>query len=80
MLKLHNIQTNYGAVRALHDISLEVMQGEIIVLLGMNGAGKSTTLKTISGLLHPLRGSIAFQDEPIERGRFSPRRSCRAGQ
>ncbi len=77
MLKLHNIQTNYGAVRALHDISLEVMQGEIIVLLGMNGAGKSTTLKTISGLLHPLRGSIAFQDEPIER--LSPEQVVRRG-
>jgi branched-chain amino acid transport system ATP-binding protein len=77
MLKLRNIQTNYGAVRALHDISLEVMQGEIIVLLGMNGAGKSTTLKTISGLLHPLRGSIVFQDQPIER--LSPEQVVRRG-
>ena len=53
MLKVRNIQANYGDVRALHDISLEVMPGEIIVLLGVNGAGKSTTLKTISGLIHP---------------------------
>jgi branched-chain amino acid transport system ATP-binding protein len=77
MLKVSNIQANYGAVRALHDISLEVMPGEIIVLLGVNGAGKSTTLKTISGLLHPSRGSITFQDQPIDR--LSPEQVVRLG-
>jgi branched-chain amino acid transport system ATP-binding protein len=77
MLKVSNIQANYGAVRALHDISLEVMPGEIIVLLGVNGAGKSTTLKTISGLLHPARGSITFQDQPIDR--LSPEQVVRMG-
>lgn len=77
MLKVSNIQANYGAVRALHDISLEVMPGEIIVLLGMNGAGKSTTLKTISGLIHPLHGSITFHDKPIDR--LSPEQVVRLG-
>jgi branched-chain amino acid transport system ATP-binding protein len=77
MLKVSNIQANYGAVRALHDISLEVMPGEIIVLLGVNGAGKSTTLKTISGLIHPARGSITFQDRPINR--LSPEQVVRMG-
>jgi branched-chain amino acid transport system ATP-binding protein len=77
MLKVSNIQANYGAVRALHDISLEVMPGEIIVLLGVNGAGKSTTLKTISGLLHPSRGSITFQDRSIDR--LSPEQVVRLG-
>jgi branched-chain amino acid transport system ATP-binding protein len=77
MLKVRNIQANYGAVCALHDISLEVMPGEIIVLLGVNGAGKSTTLKTISGLLHPARGSITFQDRPIDR--LSPEQVVRMG-
>ncbi|HVE22760.1 MAG TPA: ABC transporter ATP-binding protein [Acidocella sp.] len=77
MLKVHNIQANYGAVCALHDISLDVMPGEIIVLLGMNGAGKSTTLKAISGLIHPARGSIIFQDKPIDR--MSPEQVVRMG-
>jgi branched-chain amino acid transport system ATP-binding protein len=77
MLKVQNIQSNYGEVRALHDISLDVEQGEIIVLLGMNGAGKSTTLKTISGLIHPAHGSMTFQGQPINR--LSPERVVRMG-
>jgi branched-chain amino acid transport system ATP-binding protein len=77
MLKVSNIQASYGAVRALHDISLEVMPGEIIVLLGMNGAGKSTTLKTISGLIHPSHGSITFHNKPIDR--LSPEQVVRLG-
>jgi branched-chain amino acid transport system ATP-binding protein len=77
MLNVRNIQSNYGEVRALHDISLDVEQGEIIVLLGVNGAGKSTTLKTISGLIHPSQGSMIFQDQPIER--LSPERVVRMG-
>ena len=77
MLEVDHIQSNYGAVRALHDISVAVTQGEIIVLLGVNGAGKSTTLKTISGLLHPTQGSITFQGERIDR--LSPERIVRLG-
>ena len=77
MLKVRNIQSNYGEVRALHDISLDVEQGEIIVLLGVNGAGKSTTLKTISGLIHPSNGSMTFRGQPIDR--LSPERVVRMG-
>jgi branched-chain amino acid transport system ATP-binding protein len=77
MLEVQDIQSNYGDVRALHDISLDVKQGEIIVLLGVNGAGKSTTLKTISGLLHPSQGSIRFQGQRIDR--LSPERIVRLG-
>ena len=77
MLEVDHIQSNYGAVRALHDISVAVSRGEIIVLLGVNGAGKSTTLKTISGLLHPTQGSITFQGERIDR--MSPERIVRLG-
>ena len=77
MLKVSNIQAHYGAVCALHEISLDVMPGEIIVLLGMNGAGKSTTLKTISGLIHPSQGSIIFQGKPIDR--LSPEQVVRLG-
>jgi branched-chain amino acid transport system ATP-binding protein len=77
MLNVRNIQSNYGEVRALHDISLDVQQGEIIVLLGVNGAGKSTTLKTISGLIHPSHGSMTFQGQAIDR--LSPERVVRMG-
>jgi branched-chain amino acid transport system ATP-binding protein len=67
MLEVSTISARYGNVTALHDVSLSVAQGEIIVLLGVNGAGKSTTLKTISGLLHPTRGTVTFEGEPIDR-------------
>ncbi|QSO54865.1 ABC transporter ATP-binding protein [Alicyclobacillus curvatus] len=67
MLKVNHIESHYGQVIALHDIDVEVNQGEIVTLLGVNGAGKSTTLKTISGLLHPVKGTIEFEGERIDR-------------
>jgi branched-chain amino acid transport system ATP-binding protein len=67
LLKVEHIESRYGQVTALHDVAVEVNQGEIVVLLGVNGAGKSTTLKTISGLLHPAKGSIIFEGERIDR-------------
>ncbi|UOF92827.1 ABC transporter ATP-binding protein [Fodinisporobacter ferrooxydans] len=67
MLKLEQIESRYGEIVALHDISLEVNQGEVVVLLGVNGAGKSTTLKTISGLMHPTKGEIVYQGKRIDR-------------
>src|SRR5579875_3423120 len=67
MLKVNHIESRYGQVTALHDIDIEVYQGEIVVLLGVNGAGKSTTLKTISGLLRPTRGTIEYGGERIDR-------------
>ncbi|MGB7755703.1 MAG: ABC transporter ATP-binding protein [Salinisphaera sp.] len=67
MLKVDNISARYGKVQAISDVSLEVGQGEVVALLGVNGAGKSTTLKTISGLLRAQDGTIHFQDERIDR-------------
>ncbi len=65
MLKVENINVYYGAIHAIKGISFEVNDGEIVTLIGANGAGKSTTLQTISGLLHSATGSITFQGENI---------------
>ena len=65
MLKIDNIDVDYGAIHALKGISLEVNEGEIVTLIGANGAGKSTTLRTISGLLKPKTGSITFLGQSI---------------
>ncbi len=65
MLEIRNIDVFYGDVQVLWDISFEVKQGEVVALIGANGAGKSTTLKTISGLLRPRSGSILFNGTPI---------------
>jgi branched-chain amino acid transport system ATP-binding protein len=65
MLKLTDVNTYYGRIRALQGIDLEVGRGEIVTLIGANGAGKTTTLKTISGLLHPREGSVWFDGQDI---------------
>ena len=65
LLKLDNVKTNYGNIRALKGISLTVEKGEIVCLIGANGAGKSTTLMTIGGVLTPEDGDILFQNESI---------------
>lgn len=65
MLELKNIRTAYGQIEALKGISLTISQGEIVCLIGNNGAGKSTTLMTISGILRPGSGSISFVGEDI---------------
>lgn len=65
MLEVKNIEVFYGAIRALHGISLEVKAGEIVTLIGSNGAGKSTTLRTISGLLKSKTGEIWFEGRQI---------------
>ena len=67
MLKINNINVYYGQIHALHDVSFEVNDGEIVTLIGANGAGKSTILKTISGLLHSKTGSIEFMGENINK-------------
>ena len=61
MLKINNIDVSYGDVQVLWDVSFEVREREILVLIGANGAGKSTTIKTISSLLTPRRGTITFE-------------------
>lgn len=65
MLKVSGIETWYGAVQALKGVSLEVKQEEIVALLGANGAGKSTTIKTITGMLKPAQGTVEFQGRSI---------------
>ena len=65
MLKIENINVFYGAIHAIKDISIEVNEGEIVTLIGANGAGKSTTLRTISGLLKPKTGKITFEGKDI---------------
>lgn len=62
MLKVDNINVYYGAIHAIKNVSFQVNEGEIVTLIGANGAGKSTILKTISGLLHTKTGSVSFQD------------------
>jgi len=67
ILKLSNIESYYGPIMAIRGISLEVPRGKIVTLLGANGAGKTTVLKTISGILDPQKGSIEFLGKPIQR-------------
>ncbi len=67
LLKLENVHSYYGHIHALKGISFEVNEGEIVTLIGANGAGKSTTLRTISGLIHPKQGKITFQGQDISR-------------
>jgi len=66
MLELHNVQTFYGNIQALKSISMEIAQGEIVTLIGANGAGKSTTLMSISGVVPPRTGEIRFEGQPIQ--------------
>jgi branched-chain amino acid transport system ATP-binding protein len=70
MLKVSNINTYYGPIQALWDISFTVEKGTVYALIGSNGAGKTTLLKTISGWLHPTSGTIEFLDKRIDR--YSP--------
>ncbi|MER8980931.1 ABC transporter ATP-binding protein [Mesorhizobium sp. M0870] len=65
LLSVENLEVNFGAVRALKGISLDVHAGEVVALVGANGAGKSTTLRTISGLSRPRGGKIIFDGKPI---------------
>ena len=65
MLEVRNLAVRYGGIQALHDLSLSVPKGSIVTLVGANGAGKSTTLRTISGLVPPASGSIRFSGEEI---------------
>ena len=66
MLRLINVDTFYGPSQVLHNVSLEVNKGEIVCLLGANAAGKTTTMKTIFGLVHPRHGSVEFEGQPIQ--------------
>ena len=65
LLAVHDLEVSYGAIAALHGISLDVAKGEIVTLIGANGAGKTTTLRTISGLLKPRRGTVTYAGRTI---------------
>lgn len=65
MLELADLCVSYGSINALQEVTLQVAQGSIVTLIGANGAGKSTTLRTISGLLRPRRGHIRYENEEI---------------
>lgn len=77
MLHVQQLAVFYGDVQALWDVSLQANGGEIVTMLGANGAGKATTLHTISGLLRPHQGSITFQDQALHRA--SPQGIVEAG-
>ena len=65
MLKVEAIDVFYGDLQALRGVSLEVREGEVVTIIGSNGAGKSTTLRSISGILRPKKGTIRWADQPI---------------
>src|SRR6476620_2856070 len=67
LLEINDIHTYYGAIHALRGVTIHVDEGEIVTLIGANGAGKSTTLRSISGLLRPRKGSIRFEGDEITK-------------
>ena len=67
ILEVESIDAFYGSIQALRGVSLEVREGEVVTLIGANGAGKSTTLRAINGIVHPRNGRIRFQGEDITR-------------
>ncbi|MBP2100699.1 ABC transporter ATP-binding protein [Enterococcus rivorum] len=67
MLTVENLSVHYGMIQAVKEVSFEVKQGEIVSLIGANGAGKTTILRTISGLNRPSSGSITFENQPIHK-------------
>jgi len=77
ILKVSNIESYYGPIMAIRGVSLEVPRGSIVTVLGANGAGKTTILKTISGVLDPLKGTVEFEGKQIQR--LDPDRIVRLG-
>jgi len=67
ILQLNNVESSYGPVKAIRGVSLAVRKGSIVTVLGANGAGKSTILKTISGIIDPQKGSVIYHGEPIQK-------------
>ena len=67
LLKLENVNVNYGGIQAVSDLNLHIEQGELVTLIGANGAGKTTTLRTITGLVKPKSGTLLYQDQDIRK-------------
>ena len=67
MLKIENLSISYGAIEAVKDVSFEVNEGEVVTLIGANGAGKTSILRTISGLVRPSNGTISYLDNQIKK-------------
>ena len=77
VLKLLNVESAYGPIKAIRGVSLTVRRGEVATVLGSNGAGKTTILKTISGIIDPQKGSVIYHGEPIQK--MDPARIVRQG-
>jgi branched-chain amino acid transport system ATP-binding protein len=77
ILQLNNVESSYGPVKAIRGVSLSVKEGSIVTVLGSNGAGKSTILKTISGIIDPQKGSVLYRGQPIQK--LDPARIVRMG-
>lgn len=77
MLKVDNLQVNYGMINAVKNVSFEVNEGEIVTLIGANGAGKSTILRTISGLVRPAAGQLSYKNQDILK--YSPKKIVQDG-
>lgn len=77
LLEIHNLSVNYGAIQALQNISIDIYEGEIVTLIGANGAGKSTTLRAISRLLKPASGKIFYNGQDLNK--LSPDRVVKFG-
>lgn len=67
MLKVENLSVHYGMIQAVRDVSFEVNEGEVVSLIGANGAGKTTILRTLSGLVRPSSGKIEFLGQEIQK-------------
>ena len=67
MLSVNNISVGYKGLLAIQDVSFQINRGEIVSLIGSNGAGKSTIVKTVAGLMHPVKGEITFENNPIHQ-------------
>ncbi len=77
MFTVEGLHAQYGKIKVLHDVSLEVREGEIVALLGANGAGKSTFLKTVSGLVRATKGTVVFMGKRVEN--LAPEKIAKAG-
>ena len=67
MLEVKNLDVHYGVIQGVRDVSFEVNQGEVVSLIGANGAGKTSILRTISGLVRPSNGTITFEGQEIQK-------------